>query len=95
MTMKGVLRFLYWAIMPMVIASIMFYYLDKMEASFLYKVFIFLEVVVPVATIRVFVGMKLFNEKQTLADRIMSCKLRKKYGHDYCAVCPDGKKCNE
>lgn len=71
----------------------MFYYIDKMNASLLYKAFIFLLIVIPVATIRVFLGVKLFKEKQTLADKIMSCYLRKKYGKEYCVVCPDGYNC--
>ena len=77
----------------MAIGAVMFYYLDKMNASLLYKAFIFLVIAIPVATIRIFVGAKLFGEKKTLAEKIMSCNLRRKYGHDYCAKCPDGYKC--
>jgi hypothetical protein len=89
--MKSFLKFLYWTIIPMAIGAVMFYYLDKMNASLLYKAFIFLLIAIPIATIRVFVGAKLF--KQTLADKIISCYLRKKYGKEYCAVCPDGYNC--
>lgn len=79
--------------MPMAIGVIMFIYLDNMDASLLYKAFVFFAIAIPLATIRVFVGMKLFNENQTLADMIMSCNMRRKYGHDYCIVCPDSYKC--
>lgn len=77
----------------MAIGFVMFYYLDKMEASLLYKVFIFLAIVIPVTMIRIFVGEKLFEDKQTLTEKIMSCNLRKKHGYSYCVECPDGYKC--
>lgn len=93
MVARDVSKFLYWTIMPMAIGFSMFYYLDNMEISLLYKALIFLAIVIPVATIRVFVGMKLFKEKPTLADKIMSCNLRRKHGPSYCAECPDGYKC--
>lgn len=94
MTAKNISRLLYWKVMPMAIGFVMFYYLDKMEISLLYKVFIFLAIAIPVATIRIFIGMKFFKEEPMLADKIMSCSLRKKYGHDYCAICPDGYSCS-
>jgi hypothetical protein len=93
MTAKDILRFLYWKAMPAAIGVVVYLYIDKMEVPLLYKVLIFLVVAIPVATIRVFVGTKLFKEKQTLTDKIMSCQLRKKYGNEYCVVCPDNYKC--
>lgn len=94
MAAKDISRYLYWTVMPMAIGFVMFYYLNKMEMSLLYKILIFLAIAIPVATIRVYIGMKFFKEKSTLADKIMSCDLRKKYGHDYCAECPDGYSCS-
>lgn len=79
--------------MPMVIGFIMFFYLDKMEGTLTYKSLIFLAIAIPLATIRVFLGVWLFKEKQTLTDKIMTCDLRRKHGNSYCAVCPDGYKC--
>lgn len=93
MTTRSVSKFLYWTVMPICIGVIMFFYIDKLEVSFLYKVFIFSVIALPVAMIRVFVGIKLFEKRQTLAERIMSCQLRRKYGKDYCVVCPDSYKC--
>lgn len=93
MITRDISKFLYWTVMPICIGVIMFFYIDKLEVSFLYKVFIFSVIVIPVAMIRVFIGIKLFGGKQTLAEKIMSCQLRKKYGNEYCVVCPDGYKC--
>lgn len=93
MTERDMAKFLYWTMMPMAIGFIMFSYLDKMEISLLNKVLIFLVIAIPLATIRVYVGAKLFKEKPTLTDNIMSCKLRRKYGNDYCAKCRDSYEC--
>lgn len=93
MKTREVLRFLYWTIMPMAIGFVLYFYLDKIETSLLYKTLIFIAIVLPLATIRVFVGVRLFKEKPTLADKIISCKLRRTYGNDYCAECPDGYTC--
>lgn len=43
--------------------------------------------------IHVWIGYKIFPEKMTLADKIMRCKLRMRYGRNYCAICPDGYSC--
>jgi hypothetical protein len=79
--------------MPMVIGFVLYFYLDKIETSLLNKALIFLAIALPLATIRVFVGVRLFKEKATLADKIISCELRRKNGNDYCAECPDGYTC--
>jgi drug/metabolite transporter (DMT)-like permease len=90
---KDISKFLYWTIMPMAIGFIMFSYLDKMEGTLLYKAIIFLAIAIPLATIRVFIGVWLFKEKPTLAEKIMRCDLRRKHGNGYCAVCPDSYEC--
>ncbi len=64
-----------------------------MDRPFIEKVFIFFAIVIPTAAIRLWVGKKLFKEKETLAEKIMYCSLRRKYGKNYCAECPDGYEC--
>jgi hypothetical protein len=93
MTAKDILRFLYWTVTPMAIGFAIFFYLDKMETSLLNKVLIFLVIAIPLATIRVFLGVWLFKEKPTLADKIMSCAIRRIHGSSYCAECPYGYEC--
>lgn len=93
MTTRDISRFLYWSVMPMAIGFIMFFYLDKMDMSLLNKALIFLVIAIPLGTIRVYVGVWLFKEKPTLADKIMHCNLRRKHGNNYCAECPDGYNC--
>lgn len=93
MKKEDISKFIYWTIMPMAIGFVMFFYLDKMEASLLYKALIFLVIAIPLATIRVLIGVKLFKEKPTLAEKMMSCSLRRKYGNDYCARCSNGYEC--
>lgn len=93
MRAKDIFKFIYWTVMPVAIGFAMFFYLDKMETSLLNKILIFLAIAIPLTTIRVFIGVKLFKEKMTLAEKIMSCNLRRKYGNSYCAECPDSYNC--
>lgn len=93
MKKEDMYKFIYWTVMPFAIGAILFFYIDKMEISIIDKLLIFIAIVVPVAAIRAWIGMKIFKESPTLAERMMSCNLRRKYGNGYCAMCPDGYTC--
>lgn len=93
MTYKDIFKYIYWKIAPVAIGFFLFLYLDKMDAHFTKKILIFLVIAIPVATIRLWIGTKIFKEKKTLVDKIMSCKLRKGHGRGYCVKCPDGYVC--
>ncbi len=86
-------KFTYWTILPVAIGFFLFYYIDKMNISIIEKIIIFMVVVIPIATIRVWIGKKIFKEKKTLTDKIMSCSLRRINGYEYCARCPDSYEC--
>jgi hypothetical protein len=88
-----IFKFIYWIIMPMTIGAIAFYYLDKLEISMIYKFAILIMIAMPISAIRIFIGKKIFKEKPTLVEKIMSCNLRRKYGKDYCAKCTDSYNC--
>ena len=90
---KDIFKFIYWEVMPVAIGFIMFLYIDKMEISIVDKIIVFIVIALPVAIIRSYVGMKIFKEEPTLAEKIMSCGLRRKYGNGYCAECPDSYEC--
>lgn len=81
--------------MPIFIGAIMFYYLNKLSdgksPAEIWTIFILL--VIPIAVLRVWIGTKIFKERPTLVDKIMSCRLRIQYGRDYCVKCPDSYKC--
>jgi len=95
MNIKTITKFIYWQVMPITLGATMFYYLNKIEdiREFLImglKAFI---LAILFIIIHVWIGHKIFPEKITLADKIMRCRLRMKYGHNYCAKCPDSYEC--
>ena len=77
----------------MAIGFILFYYLNKMDMSLSKKFLIFLIICFPISMIRVSIGHKIFKEKQTLAEKIMACGLRRRHGDSYCVDCPDSFTC--
>lgn len=79
--------------MPFCIGFFIFYYLYGMDIPFIEKVIIFLVIAIPISTIRFWIGKKIFEDETTLAEKIMYCGLRRKYGKNYCAECPDGYEC--
>lgn len=93
MNIKEISKFLYWTVMPFLIGVILFYYLNKMDRPYIEKVLIFLALAIPIISIRMFIGRWIFKEKETLAEKMMYCGLRRKYGRNYCAECPDGYEC--
>ena len=93
MDKKNISKFLYWTVMPMAIGVILFIYIDKMNLPILNKLFLFVVIIIPIAAIRAWIGVKIFKEEPTLADKIMSCNLRRRYGNGYCAKCPDSYTC--
>ncbi len=93
MSLKDISKFIYWTVMPIGIGMVVFFYIDKMEVSMGYKILIFLAIVLPTAMIRTWIGMKIFEEKPTLVEKIMSCSLRRKHGNSYCAECPESYSC--
>lgn len=93
MRKKGILEYIYWVVMPFFIGFFLFYYLNRMDRPLIEKIIIFLTIVIPIATIRLWIGKKLFKEKVTLAEKMMYCDLRRKYGKNYCVECPDGYEC--
>ena len=93
MSNRDVLKFMYWVAMPMAIGFVLFYYLDKMDMSLPKKFLVLLIICLPISMMRVFIGNKIFKEKQTLAEKIMTCGLRRRYGNSYCVDCPDSFTC--
>ena len=93
MDKRNVLKFIYWEVMPIAIGFVSFYYINKMNVSAWEKLFIFVAVILPISMVRVSIGMRLFKERPTLAEKIMSCNLRRRYGNSYCADCPDSFAC--
>lgn len=93
MSVKDISKFIYWRVMPIGIGAVMFFYIDKMEVSMGYKILIFLVISLPIVMIRLWIGMKIFKEKMTLTEKIMSCSLRRKHGNSYCVECPESYTC--
>jgi len=93
MKKKSTFGYIYWVVMPFCIGFFLFYYLNKMDRPFIEKIIIFLVIAIPIATIRFWIGNKLFKEKKTLAEKMMYCGLRSKHGRNYCVECPDGYEC--
>ena len=95
MSIKDVIKFIYWQVIPVVVGVIMFYYLNRIEDIFLFLKMTLYAFIIAIAfiIIHIRIGYKIFPEKMTLADKIMRCKLRIQYGRNYCAKCPDGYVC--
>jgi len=58
------------------------------------KIFISnLYIIIPIIIIHITIGNMLFKRNEmhidTLANKMMRCKLRKQYGHSYYVKCPD------
>lgn len=95
MNVRDIIKFLYWDVMTFATGFAIFYGFTKgigpsgiIQSSIFYFVIAFLYV-----TIHVWLGHKIFKEKMTLADKIMTCKLRMENGLNYCVKCPDSYKC--
>lgn len=95
MDKRTVAELIYWNAVPIAIGAVGFYYLNKIENPWDYiKAAIpFLGALIPFMIVHFWIGNKIFPEKLTLANKIMRCKLRVKYGSSYCAKCPDGYTC--
>jgi hypothetical protein len=92
---NNIFKFIYWAIIPIFIGAILFYFSNKLsdekDPAEIWTIFIIL--IIPIAIIRVWIGTKIFKEEPTLVDKIMRCRLRMQYGRDYCAKCADSYTC--
>ncbi len=92
---NSIFKFIYFIVLPMIIGAVIFYYVDKMEESIIYKISIWAAIAVPTIMIKNWIYMKIVKGQQTLAEKIMSCDARRKYGDSYCVKCPDGYSCGE
>lgn len=93
MNTKDIFKIIYWNVMPVVIGFILYFYIDKMKIPIIEKIIIFLVIIIPIIIIRLWLGEKIFKERPTLVEKIMSCSLRRKYGKNYCVECPDSYEC--
>lgn len=93
MKKKSTFGYIYWTVMPFFIGFFLFFYLSRMNISFIEKFIIFLIIAIPLSTFRFWLGNKLFEDELTLAEKIMYCGLRRKYGKNFCVKCPDGYEC--
>lgn len=94
MSKKDVLKCLYWNILHITIGFFLFCFIDSMKVSTEYKLIIFMAITLPVVVIRLWLGDKLFKEKITLTEKIMSCGLDKNMDHCF-AVCTIGYGCKD
>ena len=96
MSIKNIAKFIYWTVIPISVGVVAFYYLNKIDINdinqFIPTVKIF-GFAFTFMIIHSWIGYKIFPEKMTLADKMMRCKLRKKYGGSYCVDCADSYKC--
>lgn len=95
MSIKDIIKFIYWNAMPLALGAVTFYYLNKIEDPWIFlrmSAYVFVFVILFII-IHVWIGKKIFPEKATLADKIMRCKLRMQYGRNYCVKCPDSYTC--
>ena len=81
--------------MPISVGAILFYYLNKTDdinklIPTMLEAFGFCFIFI---MIHGWIGIKIFPEKMTLADKMMRCKLRRKYGNSYCVDCQDSYTC--
>lgn len=95
MNVRDIIKFLYWDVMTFVVGVIIFYCLSKdIGPSGMIQLFTFYFIIAFLyVTIHIWLGHKIFKEKMTLADKIMTCKLRMEHGLNYCVKCPDSYKC--
>ena len=101
MKIKDIVRLVYWEGIPLLTGFILFRYacVDKANSVIdVAKIFISnLYIIIPVIIIHITIGNMLFKRNETridtLANKMMRCKLRKQYGRSYCARCPDGYTC--
>lgn len=99
MITKSLFKFIYKEILPLAIG---FTIMTVLQISYpelikelnpfqLIALMIFL--IIPVLIVLKFIEGILFERKNTLADKMMKCSLRKQYGLDYCVKCPDSYTC--
>lgn len=97
MNIKNIVRFIYWHAIPISVGAVVFYYLNKADSNDINKFFPMMLEAFGFCFIFImihgWIGLKIFPEKPTLADKMMRCKLRRKYGGSYCADCPDSYTC--
>lgn len=101
MKIKDIVRLIYWEGVPLLTGLILFRYagVDKANGVIdVAKIFVSnLYIIIPVIIVHITIGNIIFKRNEahidTLANRMMRCKLRKQYGRSYCAKCPDGYTC--
>lgn len=94
-----ILQFIYWYILPIIFIYLAIDSLDKIDdlSEFLKRSVIYFLLSFPLTIIHALLGNFIFRGriKKTLADKIMSCELRRKYGYNYCVECKDSYTCSE
>ena len=98
MDIKNIARFIYWNVIPLSAGTVVFYYfLNKADGNDVNKFLLMMLGAFGFCFIFImthgWIGLKIFPERKTLADKMMKCKLRRKYGNSYCVDCQDSYTC--
>ena len=95
MNKRTIAKLIYFDAIPIIVGMIAFYYINKINDMWEYMKAVgsFLLMCIPLMMIHTWIGNKIFPEKPTLADKIVRCRLRRKYGNSYCVECDDSYNC--